>query len=77
MTKTIVITGFMGCGKSQVARELARRLDVLMIDLDDRITASEGRTPAELITEAIVGGVTSPLLAPFSPDRFSSQPVLR
>ena len=32
---------------------------------------------AELITEAIVAGVTSPLLAPFSPDRFSSQPVLR
>jgi glycine oxidase len=32
---------------------------------------------AELITEAIVGGTTSPLLAPFSPDRFSSQPVLR
>ena len=52
MTKTIVITGFMGCGKSQVARELARRLDVPMIDLDDRITAREGRTPAELINEA-------------------------
>ena len=32
---------------------------------------------AELITEAIVAGVTSTLLAPFSPDRFSSQPVLR
>lgn len=32
---------------------------------------------AELITEAIVAGATSPLLAPFSPDRFSSQPVLR
>jgi glycine/D-amino acid oxidase-like deaminating enzyme len=32
---------------------------------------------AELITEVIVAGVTSPLLAPFSPDRFSSQPVLR
>ncbi len=52
MTQTIVITGFMGCGKSEVARELARRLDVPMIDLDDRITASEGRTPAQLITEA-------------------------
>ena len=52
MTQTIVITGFMGCGKSKVARELAGRLDVPMIDLDDRITASEGRTPAELITEA-------------------------
>lgn len=32
---------------------------------------------AELITESIVAGVTSPLLAPFSPDRFSTQPVLR
>jgi glycine oxidase len=30
----------------------------------------------ELISEAIVAGKTSPLLAPFSPDRFSSQPVL-
>ena len=30
---------------------------------------------AELISEAIVAGVASPLLAPFSPDRFSSQPV--
>jgi len=52
MKQTIVITGFMGCGKSNVARELAQRLDVPMIDLDDLITASEGRTPAELITEA-------------------------
>ncbi len=52
MKQTIVITGFMGCGKSNVARELARRLDVAMIDLDDLITASQGRTPAELITEA-------------------------
>ena len=51
MKQTIVITGFMGCGKSQVARELARRLNVPMIDLDDRITAREGRTPAQLITE--------------------------
>jgi shikimate kinase len=49
--QTIVITGFMGCGKSNVARELARRLDVPMIDLDDQITAREGRTPAQLITE--------------------------
>jgi glycine oxidase len=30
---------------------------------------------AELVSEAIVAGVASPLLAPFSPDRFSSQPV--
>ena len=52
MNKTILITGFMGCGKSRVARELARRLNLEMIDLDERITASEGRTPAQLITES-------------------------
>jgi shikimate kinase len=51
MKQTIVITGFMGCGKSEVARELAQRLDMPMMDLDDLITAREGRTPAELITE--------------------------
>jgi Shikimate kinase len=48
----IVITGFMGCGKSRVARELAHRLNVSMIDLDDRITAQQGQTPAQLISEA-------------------------
>lgn len=51
MKQRIVITGFMGCGKSNVARELARRLDTVMIDLDERITAQAGRTPAELITQ--------------------------
>src|ERR1044071_8767489 len=49
--RTIVITGFMGCGKSKIARALARRLDVPVIDLDDVITARHGRTPAQLITE--------------------------
>jgi shikimate kinase len=47
----IVITGFMGCGKSKVARELARRCDAVMVDLDDWITVSEGRSPAQLINE--------------------------
>jgi shikimate kinase len=41
----------MGCGKSNVARELANRLNISMIDLDDRITTREGRTAAQLITE--------------------------
>jgi shikimate kinase len=45
----IVITGFMGCGKTRVARELARRLDVNMIDLDDEIARRAGRSPAQLI----------------------------
>jgi shikimate kinase len=41
----------MGCGKSKIARALARRLDVAVVDLDDIITARQGRTPAQLITE--------------------------
>jgi shikimate kinase len=41
----------MGCGKTKVARELARRLDVLMVDLDDQITKRAGRSPAQLIDE--------------------------
>jgi shikimate kinase len=47
----IVITGFMGSGKTMVARELARRLDLPMVDLDERITEKEGRSPAQLIIE--------------------------
>jgi len=49
--KPIVITGFMGCGKSKVAQELARRRNVTMVDLDERITTTVGRSPAQLITE--------------------------
>ena len=49
--RPIVVTGFMGCGKSKVARELARRRNAVMVDLDDWITAREGRSPAQLITE--------------------------
>ena len=52
LERPIVITGFMGCGKSKVARALARHLDVPIVDLDDVITARHGRTPAQLITEA-------------------------
>lgn len=47
----LIITGFMGCGKTQVARELARRLNLEMVDLDERITEHEGRSPAQLIVQ--------------------------
>lgn len=47
----IVITGFMGCGKSKVARELALRRNVVMVDLDEWITTRVGRRPAQLINE--------------------------
>ena len=51
MRTPIVITGFMGCGKSRIARLLAQRLNVAMVDLDELITAREGRSPAQLIIE--------------------------
>ena len=41
----------MGCGKTKVARELAGRLDTVMVDLDDEITERTGRSPAQLIVE--------------------------
>ena len=47
----IVITGFMGSGKTRLARELARRLNLEMVDLDERIIEREGRSPAQLIDD--------------------------
>lgn len=49
MNSCIVIVGFMGCGKTTVAREVARRLDAAFIDLDSFIAERDGRTPAEII----------------------------
>ena len=51
MAQPIVITGFMGCGKSKIARALAQHLNVHFVDLDEAITARTGRTPAQLIDE--------------------------
>ena len=47
----IVITGFMGSGKTRIARELAQRMNLEMVDLDEKITATKGRSPAQLIVE--------------------------
>ncbi|MBA2527718.1 MAG: AAA family ATPase [Pyrinomonadaceae bacterium] len=47
----IVITGFMGAGKSTVARALARRLDTQMVDLDIEILKQEKRSAKQIIEE--------------------------
>ena len=49
--RRIVITGFMGAGKTTVAVALARELGCASLDLDDLIAAREGRTPQRLIDE--------------------------
>src|SRR2546423_5463955 len=45
----VVITGFMGCGKTRIARRLAERLNLEFVDLDEHITLCHGRSPAQLI----------------------------
>ncbi|MFL6335220.1 MAG: shikimate kinase [Pyrinomonadaceae bacterium] len=45
----VVITGFMGAGKTTVGRALARILGETFIDLDDAVREFEGRGPRELI----------------------------
>ncbi len=47
----VVITGFMGAGKTTVGRALARLLGVGFVDLDDALASDEGRGPRELIDE--------------------------
>jgi len=68
MKKNIVLIGFMGAGKSMIARELGRRLKLEVVITDDLVEAKEGmpiheifpkkgedyfrRLETEIITEA-------------------------
>jgi shikimate kinase len=47
----VVITGFMGAGKTTVGRALAHLLGVTFLDLDDAVRELEGRGARELIDE--------------------------
>lgn len=47
----IVVTGFMGSGKTTVAQALSRTLNCAMVDLDLFITRRLGRTPREIIEQ--------------------------
>ncbi|MBD0325446.1 MAG: shikimate kinase [Pyrinomonadaceae bacterium] len=48
---TIVLTGFMGAGKTTVAASLARQLNCRVVDLDALIAEREGRSVPALIRE--------------------------
>lgn len=49
--KRVILTGFMGVGKSTVAKHLAHLLECQRIDLDSVIVESENRTIAEIIEQ--------------------------
>jgi shikimate kinase len=51
MSKLIVVIGFMGSGKTEVASRLARQLHLQFIDLDELITETRGRSPAQFIRD--------------------------
>ncbi|MDP2167852.1 MAG: shikimate kinase [Thermodesulfovibrionales bacterium] len=46
--KNIVLTGFMGTGKTEVGRELSRLLGFTLIDADEEIVKSEGMSINEI-----------------------------
>src|SRR6266850_449922 len=50
-SRHIIITGFMGSGKTTIGRGLARLLGCEMLDLDNVIAEREGRTAREIIEQ--------------------------
>jgi len=50
--RLIVIVGFMGSGKTTIARQLARLLECQSIDLDELISERERRGPREIIEQS-------------------------
>lgn len=51
LTKPVFFIGFMGAGKSTVARRLARRFHIASIDIDTYIERMEGKKTTEIFAE--------------------------
>jgi shikimate kinase len=56
MDPRIVIVGFMGCGKTTVAKALAARLECGMLDMDAIIATQQDMSVPELIKERTESG---------------------
>jgi shikimate kinase len=48
--KNIVLTGFMGTGKSTVGKELSKRLNMRFVDMDEEIEAAEQMKISEIFS---------------------------
>jgi shikimate kinase len=51
LDRPILLTGFMGSGKSSVGRVLAKRLGCVFIDLDEEIVSTAGRPINEIFSQ--------------------------
>lgn len=49
--KNVVLTGFMGTGKTEVGREIARLLGYNFVDADDEIVRTEGMPITEIFSK--------------------------
>ena len=49
--RNIYLTGFMGTGKSAVGRELAKRLNLRLVDIDDLIVRKEKRSINDIFSQ--------------------------
>jgi shikimate kinase len=50
-SRSVILVGFMGAGKSTVGRLLARRLGLCFVETDAMITAREGRSIPQIFAE--------------------------
>ena len=50
-TQNVVLIGFMGCGKSSVARELSTLLNIPAVDLDAEIERIANKTIAQIFAQ--------------------------
>lgn len=51
MKRTVVLIGFMGCGKTTFGEEAARRLLMDFVDMDQEIEKRQGRTISQIFAE--------------------------
>ena len=52
LTKPVFFVGFMGAGKTSVARKLARTCGIASVDMDTYLERREGKRVRELFAEA-------------------------
>ena len=51
MKQNIVLIGIMGCGKTSLGKELANRLSMTFIDMDEKIETEAGMTITEMFSQ--------------------------